>query len=200
MGVSYQEYWEDWHGSFEDYCYIFLNRRFSTWFFAWVLPKDGMLQIGTADLVRSGRPIKERFADLVRYLKQEWGLEGRPVICEGNHTPYGSQFLHQGCDRILLVGDSARLLDWGRGVGMDQAAKSGHAAAEALSEVDRCGGGDAAMRYREKASTVFRTAKAGYLVHGMFYKTHMGRQWLRRVWGMMDRTGAVRALTALGWI
>ena len=200
MGVSYQEYWDDWRGEFQDYCHVFLRPSFSEWFFAWVLPKDGLLQVGTADLVRTGVSVKKRFAGFVEYLKEEWGLEGRPVIREGTHIPYGSQFVHPGLDRVLLVGDAARLLDWGRGVGMDQAAKSGFEAARAVVEARQNGKSDAASLYREKALGVFRTAKAGYRLHGMFFKNPKGRRCLPRLWGAMDRMGAVRALTKAGWV
>ena len=151
-------------------------------------------------MVRTGISVKKRFAGFVEYLKEEWSLEGRPVIREGTHIPYGPQFVHPGRDRVLLVGDAARLLDWGRGMGMDQAAKSGFEAARAVVEAHKNGSSDAAALYMEKALGVFRTAKAGYRLHGMFFKNHTGRRWLPRVWGAMDRMGAVRALTKVGWV
>ena len=88
----------------------------------------------------------------------------------------------------------------GMGIISMKAAKSGFKAAGAVVEAHRNGESDAAALYREKALGVFRTAKAGYRLHGMFFKNPKGRRWLPRVWGTMDRMGAVRALTKAGWV
>ncbi len=109
--------------------YMFYKREFSPLMFSWVYNKDDQWVIGTgADKNILG--YANRFFEFIR---EKYGLDGKIVRKEGfSSTFYGPPYLGNG--RILMAGDAAGLVDFYRGMGMDNAALSGRLAAKAISQ------------------------------------------------------------------
>lgn len=111
--------------------YMFYNREFSPLMFAWVYLKDDEWVIGTG---ANENPIEyaNRFFNFVR---EKYRLRGQIVRKEGFSSTLKS-IIYLGERRVLLAGDAASLIDFYRGVGMDNAALSGRLAVKALIKAE----------------------------------------------------------------
>ncbi|MEM2111250.1 MAG: NAD(P)/FAD-dependent oxidoreductase [Candidatus Bathyarchaeia archaeon] len=107
--------------------YLFYKKEFSPLMFSWVYKKDEKWVIGTgAD--KNLLEYAERFFD---YVKKKHSLHGEIVKKEGFSSTFrDGVFLGEG--NLLMVGDAAGLIDFYRGMGMDNAALSGRLAAKAI--------------------------------------------------------------------
>ncbi len=124
--------------------YQFWNLEYSDAMFAWLYNKtlsDGRdyWVAGTAAL--SG-DVRERQEAFYEYVRKRFDLRGEIAEREEYFISMDMKskdrvWLGQG--RILMVGDSAGLMDGVRGVGQDAAALSGRFAAQAILESDRKG-------------------------------------------------------------
>ena len=102
--------------------------------FAWVYLKDDKWVVGTG---AKEKPLQyaERFFN---YVKEKYRLRGEIVRKEGfSSTLKSTVYLGEG--RVLLVGDTAGLVDLYRGVGMDNAALSGRLAVKAIIKAEEEG-------------------------------------------------------------
>ncbi len=114
--------------------YMFYSRDFSPLMFAWVYMKDNQWVVGTgAD--KEPLAYAERF---LTYVRERYNLRAQLVKKEGFSSPMEST-VYLGCDRVLMAGDAAGLVDLYRGLGMDNAALSGRLAVKAIVESERIG-------------------------------------------------------------
>jgi geranylgeranyl reductase family protein len=117
-----------------DTLYMFYSRDFSPLMFAWVYMKDNQWVVGTgAD--KEPLAYAERF---LTYVRERYNLRAQLVRKEGFSSPMEST-VYLGCDRVLMAGDAAGLVDLYRGLGMDNAALSGRLAVKAIVETERIG-------------------------------------------------------------
>jgi flavin-dependent dehydrogenase len=124
--------------------YQFWNLEYSDAMFAWIYNKtldDGKdyWVAGTAALSGDVRARQDAFYG---YVRDRFGLKGDIVEKEEYFISMDMKskdrvWLGQG--RVLMVGDSAGLMDGVRGVGQDAAALSGRFAAQAVLQADRAG-------------------------------------------------------------
>jgi len=114
--------------------YMFYKREFCPLGPATVYLKDDTWVIGTA-AAKNPLEYAERF---LNYLTERHALSGRIVKKEGfAPTLKGGVYLGEG--NLLMVGDAAGLLDFGRTVGMDNAALSGRLSVKAITEAETAG-------------------------------------------------------------
>jgi flavin-dependent dehydrogenase len=114
--------------------YMFYSRDFCPLMFAWAYMKDNQWVVGTgAD--KDPLAYAQRFLD---YVQNKYALRGELIRKEGFSSPMEST-IYLGQGRILMTGDAAGLVDFYRGLGMDNAALSGRLAAKAIVESERTG-------------------------------------------------------------
>lgn len=138
--------------------YQFWNLDYSDAMFAWLYNKtldDGKdyWVAGTAAL--SG-DIGKRQESFYEYVRKQFGLNGEIIDKEEYFISMDMKSKDRvwlGRGRILMVGDSAGLMDGVRGVGQDAAALSGRFAAMAILNSDRKGT-DVLKEYAELASMI----------------------------------------------
>jgi geranylgeranyl reductase family protein len=109
--------------------YMFYSLEFSPLMFAWVYKKDDFWVVGTG----SDKEPMEYVRRFDSYVKERYGLRGDLVRKEGFASPMEST-VYLGCERVLMVGDAAGLVDMYRGLGMDNSALSGRLAAKAITQ------------------------------------------------------------------
>jgi len=114
--------------------YMFYRKEFSPLMFAWVYLKDDKWVIGTGANENPLHYAKTFF----EYVKERYRLRGEVVRREGFSSTLKS-VIYFGDGNILLVGDAAGLIDFYRGVGMDNAALSGRLAVKALVKAEEKG-------------------------------------------------------------
>lgn len=134
--------------------YLFYNLDFSPLMFSWVYMKDDKWVIGTGadkNLLSYG----ERF---FRYVKEKYDLHGEIGAKEGFSSTFrGLPYLGEG--NTLFVGDAAGLIDFYRGMGMDNAAVSGRFAVKALLKAEEkdC---SAVFPYKDLMKNMVKTLEA----------------------------------------
>jgi len=129
-----QEYWKA-KGEFSEFFYVFLKRDITP-SYAYLIPKDGLLIIGTG--VPQGYPISittclDKFKV---WLSQEFVFE--PVSLERKEA--GAIPLHSpvsGKGNLILIGDAAGFCNSFSGEGIRLAIESGISAGEAITEAEQ---------------------------------------------------------------
>ncbi|MEM4164624.1 MAG: NAD(P)/FAD-dependent oxidoreductase [Nitrososphaerales archaeon] len=114
--------------------YMFYRKEFCPLMFAWVYKKDDKWVVGTG---ANENPIAyaNRF---FKYVEERYKLRGQIVKREGFSSTLKST-IYLGEGNVLLAGDAASLIDFYRGVGMDNAALSGRLAVKALIRAEESG-------------------------------------------------------------
>lgn len=144
--------------------YQFWDLKFSDAMFAWIYTKtldDGKDYwcVGTGAV---GGSIHERQKLFYDYVREKFNLRGEIVETEEylvGMDMKSSDRVWLGQNRVLMVGDTAGLLDGVRGVGQDAAAISGRLAAGAILTSDRTGI-PALEEYARLTTTITRQTRA----------------------------------------
>ncbi len=135
----------------ENTLYMIHKKKFSTLMFSWIYKKDEDWIIGTgADNDPMGHV--ERF---YQYVIDNYSIEGEIVKKKGFSSNQNDN-LWLGMKDLLLIGDSAGLVDLYRGVGMDAAALSARLGALAIHEAKEKNGKSALERYRSHMSRIIK--------------------------------------------
>lgn len=131
--------------------YMIHKKKFSTLMFSWIYKKDDDWIIGTgADNDPMGH--LKRF---YQYVIDKYGIDGEIVKKKGFSSNQNDN-LWLGTNDLLLIGDSAGLVDLYRGVGMDAAALSARLGALAIHEAEEKNGKSALERYRSHMSRIIK--------------------------------------------
>ncbi|MGB9814542.1 MAG: NAD(P)-binding protein [Thermoplasmata archaeon] len=135
----------------DEYVHIFLDRRYSSGFFAWAVPREDDMLVGLATydnkpLLRLKYLTKDRFG----------GLEQRRLI--GGQIPIGILRKHSR-DRIYLTGDAALLVKATSGGGLYY----GLLGSEILSDSIING-----KSYEKGLSEALRELRRDYIIHKIF--------------------------------
>lgn len=103
-------------------------------FYSWIIPKDGMLVVGSA--LHPGPAAKQRFALLKDRLRDRGFLFGKPVKQEGTLLlrPQAQSSIMTGRGRIALIGEAAGWISPSSAEGISYAFRSALALARALDQ------------------------------------------------------------------
>lgn len=97
------------------------------WGYAWVIPRNNILNIGVGSFRAQSFPLKKRFFQFARDIVGNVDL--RPMA---HPLPYRLRYVSPVLGRALFVGDAAGLMDAFSAEGIFSAIRSGQLAAEAL--------------------------------------------------------------------
>jgi flavin-dependent dehydrogenase len=129
---------------------IYYRRELSDLMYSWLYYKDNLLVVGTS----STENLNNYARAFIETIRKEFKLKGEKIRQDGYSTHCKGGIL-LGKDRVLLVGDSAGLLDLYRGVGMDNAALSGRICAQSICKSLETGE-DAMKLYSRSLSRLIR--------------------------------------------
>lgn len=108
--------------------YMFYKKEFCPMMFAWVYLKDDTWVIGTGAYQNPLEYVDKFF----NFVKGKYALRGKIIRREGfSSTLKSTVYLGEG--RVMMIGDTAGLVDTYRGLGMDNAALSGRLAIKAIT-------------------------------------------------------------------
>jgi len=135
MGIL-QELWQA-EGEFDEHFYAFLKQEVTP-AYGYLIPKDGLLLIGTGAPKGHPIPISECLRRFKEWLSTEFAFA--PVSLERKEAgaiPYNSLFSGDG--NIILVGDAAGFCNPFSGEGIRLGIESGIMAGEAVQQADDSG-------------------------------------------------------------
>jgi geranylgeranyl reductase family protein len=126
-----QEWWKA-RGDFDDHFYTFLKEDVTPTY-GYVIPKDGLLLIGTGTFKGHAISIGESMQRFKQWLTAEYGFEPESLESnEGGAIPYNSLF--SGKNNIVLVGDAAGFCNPFSGEGIRLGMESGIMAGESVQQ------------------------------------------------------------------
>lgn len=99
------------------------------WGYAWVIPRDGMLNIGVGSFRAQRLPLKQRFYDFAEQI-----VHTRAINPLAHPLPYRLRFQAPRADRVLFAGDAAGFMDAFSAEGIYSALSSGQLAAETIRD------------------------------------------------------------------
>ncbi len=98
-----------------------------SWGYAWVIPRNGILNIGVGSFRSNTFPLKQAFYQFVEQI-----LGHRNVTALAHPLPYRLSFARPSQGRVLLAGDAAGLMDAFSAEGIYSALRSGAMAGNAV--------------------------------------------------------------------
>lgn len=142
--------------------------------YGWIFPKNNILSVGLGAYAFSPRKMPEVLSELLK----DFDHRNVPILAHPIAFYRGKRKLAK--DRIILVGDSARITDPFSGEGIRSAIKSAKIAEETISECIRKN--KSLSNYTERLYRVIaRELFLAWMISGIFYKFQ------NRIFDLMDR-------------
>jgi len=141
--------------------------------YAWIFPKQNGYTVGVGCPANSKTDIKKIF----HHFMQVIGVDFGSAAVKGAFIPYGRQPSALANGNILLVGDSAGLVDPVNGEGIYFALLSGKMAIESIMDVKPYL--NLSTAYHEKSKSMIQIIREGTLIHKLLFNKYIGPLFFR---------------------
>ncbi|MBK7695393.1 MAG: FAD-dependent monooxygenase [Saprospiraceae bacterium] len=145
--------------------------------YAWIFPKQNGYTVGVGCPANSKTDIKKIFHHFMQVIGVDFGV----AAVKGAFIPYGRHPSALATGNIMLVGDSAGLVDPVNGEGIYFALLSGKMAIESIVDVKLYKNVSAA--YHEKSKSMIRIIREGTFMHKLLFNKYIGPLFFKIVKG-----------------